>query len=280
MNKGIIKSANVTQQPVTTDGRVKSDLQMTHLPQSHIVRLVTRSFVSELVKYGLRESELISVSTALLDHAIAAQRRGSASAKRHPTFAHPVNGSWTQDKFLSMGDTGIRPAAFDDIPYISEWLEEPSVRSAFFTPFPRDTGLLAELFLCPETSLFCVIEIDGQPAGFIGGKLEHPESSRIEMRKLVAPQWRGRGIGTRATRLWLHVVFQERQINKAYLYSLNTNIRNINLNSGFGFELEGILHDEHLVHDRFVDVVRMGLTKARWRGDLGIDAPPRSSPDA
>jgi len=50
-----------------------------------------------------------------------------------------------------------------------------------------------------------------------------------------------------------------------YIYSMDTNIQNINLNSRFGFELEGILFSEVLVGDKYRDVLRMGLLREDWQ---------------
>jgi hypothetical protein len=41
-------------------------------------------------------------------------------------------------------------------------------------------------------------------------------------------------------------------------------MRNINLNSRFGFELEGVFLDDITVGDKHQDVVRMALFKSPW----------------
>jgi len=41
-------------------------------------------------------------------------------------------------------------------------------------------------------------------------------------------------------------------------------MRNINLNSRFGFELEGVFLDDITVRDKRQDVVRMALFKPLW----------------
>ena len=50
----------------------------------------------------------------------------------------------------------------------------------------------------------------------------------------------------------------------AWAISRDINIRNINLNSRFGFELEGVFLDEIKVGDKRQDVVRMALFKPLW----------------
>ena len=55
-----------------------------------------------------------------------------------------------------------------------------------------------------------------------------------------------------------------RNLNKVYIHSPNINIRNINLNSRFGFELEGVFLDDITVGDKHQDLARMALFKSVW----------------
>jgi RimJ/RimL family protein N-acetyltransferase len=102
-------------------------------------------------------------------------------------------------------------------------------------------------------------------AGIIGAESIDLGPAKMEMRKLVGDaDMRGKGIGKRATFLFLYYAFMVRNFNKVYVYSMDTNIRNLHLNARFGFELEGILLEEALVRDERRDVVRMGLCKPTW----------------
>jgi RimJ/RimL family protein N-acetyltransferase len=74
----------------------------------------------------------------------------------------------------------------------------------------------------------------------------------------------GKGIGKRATFLFLYYSFIILNFNKVYIYSGDTNISNLNLNSKFGFELEGILLEDVFLENEKRDVVRMGLLKSQW----------------
>jgi RimJ/RimL family protein N-acetyltransferase len=55
-----------------------------------------------------------------------------------------------------------------------------------------------------------------------------------------------------------------RNLNKVYIHSRDINMRNVNLNSRFGFELEGVFLDDITVRDKRQDVVRMALVKPLW----------------
>jgi len=55
-----------------------------------------------------------------------------------------------------------------------------------------------------------------------------------------------------------------RNLNKVYIHSRDINMRNINLNSRFGFELEGVFLDDITAADKHQDVLRMALFKSPW----------------
>ena len=55
------------------------------------------------------------------------------------------------------------------------------------------------------------------------------------------------------------------RFNKVFICSLDVNIRNLNLNRKFGFELEGVLWSEAVVESQARDVLRMALRVSTWR---------------
>ena len=85
------------------------------------------------------------------------------------------------------------------------------------------------------------------------------------MRKLIGdPAMHGKGIGKRATFLFLYHVFLHRKFEKVYVHSMDTNIRNLNLNGKFGFELEGVFLQDVILQQERRDVVRMALVRSAW----------------
>ena len=75
---------------------------------------------------------------------------------------------------------------------------------------------------------------------------------------------RGKGIGKRATFGFLYYAFMILNLNKVYIHSRDINMSNLNLNSRFGFELEGVFFEDLKVGDQRQDVVRMALFKSLW----------------
>jgi hypothetical protein len=70
------------------------------------------------------------------------------------------------------------------------------------------------------------------------------------------------GIGKRATFGFLYYVFIIRNLNKVYIHSRDINMRNINLNGRFGFELEGVFLDDIKVGDRSLGHRANGFVQA------------------
>ena len=85
------------------------------------------------------------------------------------------------------------------------------------------------------------------------------------MRKFVGdPGMHGKGIGKRAPFLFLYRVFVIRRFEKASVHSMDTNIRNFNLNGKFGFELEGVFLQDVLIGQQRRDDARMALVRPVW----------------
>ncbi len=94
---------------------------------------------------------------------------------------------------------------------------------------------------------------------------------KLEMKKFVgASDYRGKGIGKRASFLFLYYAFMILQFNKVYIQTMDTNIRNINLNHKLGFDLEGIFFQDVQKDGQYFDVVRMSLLKEKWLTIYGV----------
>jgi diamine N-acetyltransferase len=119
--------------------------------------------------------------------------------------------------------------------------------------------------------------VAGRLVGIIGCENLDRASGKTEMRKLVGdPELRGRGIGKRATFGFLYYAFMVLDLHKVYMHSRDINVRNINLNSGFGFELEGVfLEDVPTPDGRRADLIRMALLKPLWLAVFGASPAAR-----
>lgn len=83
---------------------------------------------------------------------------------------------------------------------------------------------------------------------------------KSELRKLIGePIYRGKGFGKEATKLWIQYGISNLGLQKIYLNTLQTNVRNIRLNQELGFKVEGIFRNECIIDGKKFDLLRMGL---------------------
>ncbi|HLH56249.1 MAG TPA: GNAT family protein [Verrucomicrobiae bacterium] len=246
---------------VKGDERTVSDEQ-----QAQMLKLVTRSFYKELVNYGVTNAQVLSVAAHLLDNVMQndAGTCGSHASHNQVFRIGDVVDKWGVSRHLSVHEVSVRPVEASVCARVAEWLRPAAVRESFYPHFPQDETNLCR-HLCDSGREYFAIEYQGELAGIVGAESIDPGPAKMEMRKLVGDaEMRGKGIGKRATFLFLYYAFMIRNFNKVYVYSMDTNIRNLHLNARFGFELEGVFREEAVVGGERRDVVRMGLCKQTW----------------
>jgi len=235
---------------------------------NQILKLVTSSFYKELVNYGVNDSDIVTVSVNLLDYVTKKKgpsENGAENYSKVMAFSD-IKDAWADKRELSLKNVAIAPLRVEDIAVVKSWLDFPEINQTFIRFFPKDeAGLTEYLIEDAEKAYFRIGYEDKDIVGIIGAENMNGNSLKLEMKKLVGcREQRGKGIGKLATFLFLYYTFEILKYNKVYIHSLDTNIKNINLNSKFGFELEGILFAEVRVDDSFRDVLRMSLIREIW----------------
>jgi len=234
--------------------------------RDQMLKLVAKSFYNELTNYGVSEHEIIHMASHLLDNLLAKEGKPAEGVEYYNgifTLAS-VRDEWTDRKQLAVQHVTLRPLQLADVSKISTWLKLPAVRESFVPQFPEKQSELRNYFADPTREYFGIY-YDGQLVGIVGGENIDLTAGKLEMKKLVGESGlQGKGIGKRATFGFLYYVFMIRNLNKVYIHSRDINIRNINLNSRFGFELEGVFLNDVRVGDKHQDVLRMALFKSLW----------------
>ncbi len=247
---------------------VASEWGVVDKPREQMLRLVAKGFYNELVKYGVRREELLRVANHLLDNVLS-QDEGGWPAQRPPGFNldwRSLEDDWASNRRLVVEHVALRPFTRDLLPPLARWLGAPGVNDSFVPPFPTTEDALERHMLGSPSCDYLAVEAKGEPVGIIGAESLDRASGKLEMRKLVGESaMRGQGIGKRATFGFLHYAFSILGVHKVYLHTRDINVRNLNLNSSFGFVLEGIFLDELATADGHrADVVRMALLKPIW----------------
>jgi RimJ/RimL family protein N-acetyltransferase len=232
-----------------------------------MLKLVAKGFYNELIKYGVNKPEIVTVAGHLLDNLLHQGERPNKESEYYNALfrINDIQDEWSKKKRLTVQQVSLAPLDSSLTSAIAGWLRDPLVRESFVPAFPTSQKELEEYFRNPTRQYFGIFHED-EPTGIIGAENIDRETSKLEMRKLVGnTAMRGKGIGKQATFVFLYYVFEILKFQKVYLHSTDINIRNLNLNNKFGFELEGVFFDDAVVQGKKVDLVRMGLRVSVWR---------------
>ena len=246
----------------------QNDAVVSALQRDQMLKLITKGFYKELLNYGITKENIITVSSHLLDYLLKDLKNTTLNKSDeyyNSLFTiKNIKNEWNKNERLVLKDVSISPLKSDIYPQIAVWLSNPAIKYNFISLYPESEAGLGAYFSHGARRYF-VIYYKNEPVGAIGADNIDNESKKLEMRKFIGNTGlQGKGIGKSATFLFLYYSFLIQNIDKVYIHSGDTNIRNIILNSKFGFELEGLFFDDVVVQSKKRDVVRMGLLKARW----------------
>jgi RimJ/RimL family protein N-acetyltransferase len=236
--------------------------------KDQILKMVTNSFYKELINYGINNSDIVTVSVNLLDHITTHQKTmTNGNGYYNKIFkVNEVKDDWQNKQQIMFNEVKIKPLSADLIPQVCIWLKNSELGKTLISLFPKETLALNEYFLNrSDRKYFSVYYQDDNFVGIIGAENIDHNFKKLEMKKFVgAVEYRSKGIGKLATFLFLYYSFNILKFNKVFIHSVDTNIKNVNLNSKFGFELEGILYKDAYLNNSYRDVLRMGLLQNTW----------------
>jgi RimJ/RimL family protein N-acetyltransferase len=252
--------------PAQSMNENKKEKSATRQQRDQMLKLVAKGFYNELTKYGVQKDEVLRVASHLLDNLMAQGQKPEAGVPYYNqmfTLAS-VCDEWPARQQVSVDYVTLRPLQLAVIPKVVEWLKAPAIRESFVPAFPEKEAEVQEYFTHPTREYFGVYYED-QPVGIVGGENIDRVAGKLEMKKLVGEAGlQGKGIGKRATFGFLYYAFMIQNLNKVYVHSRDINMSNLNLNSRFGFELEGIFFEDIKAGDQRQDIIRMALFKALW----------------
>jgi RimJ/RimL family protein N-acetyltransferase len=221
------------------------------------IETLARGFFREASTYGFSQADYLRFMNRLLELSMA-----EGGERIPPTLrldAPPTSALYT----LPLCGDQVRIRTFDrdrDMDVLARWMQDEFGRYFLMARTRSRTPTLEDVVDDPASLVGIVTLPDGLPIGataFLGIDVDQ---RMAELRKLIGePSMRGRGYAKAASRLWIAYGFRGLRLHKIYLNTLNTNLRNIQLNEDLGFRVEGILHDEVLLDGRYRDVLRMAI---------------------
>ena len=221
------------------------------------IETLARGFFREASAYGFSQADYLRFMNRLLELSVAAE--GDPTPRSLRLDAPPMAALYT----LPLCGDQVHIRAFDrdrDMDLLAGWMADEFGRN-FLMARTRSRSLkLGDVVDDPASLVGIVTLPDGLPIGATAFLNIDVDQRMAELRKLIGePSMRARGYAKAASRLWVGYGFRGLRLHKIYLNTLNTNLRNIQLNEDLGFRVEGILHDEVLIDGTYHDVLRMAI---------------------
>jgi RimJ/RimL family protein N-acetyltransferase len=228
------------------------------------IETFARAFFRESSTYGFSQSDYLRFINRLLDLSMSAG--GDAAPRPERLDAPPQVALHT----LPLCGDQVRVRAFErdrDMDLLAGWIEDEFGRHFLMARTMSRMLTLEDVVDDPSSIVGIVTLPEGVPIGATAFLHVDVDQRMAELRKLIGePSMRGRGYGKAASRLWIGYGLLGLKLHKIYLSTLNTHLRNIQLNEDLGFRVEGILHDEVLLDGKYYDVLRMAICQSERGG--------------
>lgn len=110
-----------------------------------------------------------------------------------------------------------------------------------------------------------VIEVNGIVYGIVSYYWEHEPSRWLEIGICLhqSSSW-GKGIGTRALKLWINHLFNSLPIVRVGFTTWSGNERMIAVGEKLGMQLEARIRKVRIYKGRYYDSIRMGILREEW----------------
>ncbi len=222
------------------------------------VETFARTIYREASKYGFAKIDFIRLINVLLDLPTAAGSRPPATeletAGRYCTSTSVDTFPLRSDR-LSIRLADTQP----DTELLNRWLNDEYGRHFLLTASTARSTDLRRLLDGPDNEVGIISEGD-EPIGAVAYLGIDKTQRRAELRKLIGKSSaRGKGYAEEATHLWIQYGGHRLGLEKIYVSTLQTHLRNIQLNESIGFKVEGVLRREVLIDGERYDILRMGL---------------------
>lgn len=244
--------------------RIRRPNRVTTRPKIPEVTLeaISRTFYAEAAKYGFRHLDYVRFVNMILDHAMQKSGNGPIDAPADQSSGLELE---TGSAVIALPMTGdrVNVRAMNgepDIQLLDLWTRDGLGRSFLLSRTSSRQVELRDVVKDPS-SVFGMIETpSGEPIGGVAFLNYDKHQQKAELRKLIGnPAHRGQGLAREASALWIRYGIQSLGLEKIYLNTFETDIRNIRLNERLGFKVEGVLRGEVVVNGVRRDVLRMAL---------------------
>lgn len=212
------------------------------------------NIIEELKHLKLLPRDYINIANSLLDLAI------NKPSKEPVTVNNYITNEKT--KFpLHFEDISIRHINHSkDLRTLKEWTSNDFGKEFLLSRIDNKETHVEELLSDKQNILGIIETSEKVPIGILGFLQHDKVNNKAELRKLIGNNdFKGKGIGKKSTKIWISYGLNTLMLRKIFIYTFETNLRNIRINSELGFSLEGIFKAENIYNGEPRDIIRMAL---------------------
>lgn len=116
--------------------------------QEQLLKLVTKSFYNELVKFGINKTEMVSASVYLLDHIIEKHDHFNSDDEFYNEIFQiaQIKDQW-ENNLLSYNSISLKPLVENNITNLLKWLKTDEISETLTNTFPKDDHTLRKILL-------------------------------------------------------------------------------------------------------------------------------------
>lgn len=221
------------------------------------IKTIAASFLKQARKYGFTLNDYLKFTNYLLDEAMQSFSVSTKNEQNQVYFQKSSNKLPLETERLI-----IRQTSRKDLSLINLWLEDKEGRFFLLSRLDNQNQTIEEIFEDDSNLLGTICLKDKTPIGVIAYLNIDEYHRKAELRKMIGvTKERGKGYGNEATKAWLEYGLFTLNLEKIYLTTINTDIKNIRINEALGFRVEGLLRNELKIDGEYYDVLQMSLLK-------------------
>jgi RimJ/RimL family protein N-acetyltransferase len=214
---------------------------------------VLKTIIEELSHFNLTPKDYITLANRLLDKAINKTEitESPAPAYSDKKITLPIKlDAVVIRKFNYSSDAKI----------LKEWTKSDYGKEFLLSRIDNKEITVDDL-INDKLNIFGMIETSEKlPIGVLGFLNHDKANNKAELRKLIGNyDYKEKGLAKRAASAWISYGISSLNLRKIYIYTYDTNIRNIRINRELGFKLEGIFKAENIYNGEPRDIIRMAL---------------------
>lgn len=176
--------------------------------------------------------------------------------------------------FLIGKKTTLRPVALDDVPLLTEWLNDPKTREYLLRRFPLSAidekayvEKMSSLSGTPSNIMMVIESKDnGQAIGTMGlHNINWIDRNAVTGTVIGEEEYRGKGYASDAKMTLLQYAFESLGLHKIISHAFAENVKSIEYSKRCGYEVEAILKEENFRNGKWEDIVSLSCFYEGWQ---------------